>query len=83
MKKDYPDVYTIFKLDMDDSEMEMEWVEQLEAGFADEFYFEHHVAYPLMYLYWGEDMRKDVRESESMELFLKLRKKGIRAHSWM
>ena len=70
---------------MDDSEMEMEWVEQLDGNLIDEFFFEQHVRFePLMTCCWG-DKAKDVQNltlGDSMRMFLKLRKKGLRAHSW-
>jgi len=49
----------------------------------DEFVWEHHVDNYLMAHHWrsSQDMNKSIADSYSY--FLKLRHKGVRAHSWI
>jgi hypothetical protein len=41
------------------------------------------VDFPPMRPYWGDTLDKNMGLAESMRLFLDIRKKGIRAHSWV
>jgi len=71
-----PNDIVIVKLDIDNTALELKFVEQLlsddryRGGLIDHFYFEHHL-----------DGRYERRES--IQLFLKLREKGIPAHYWV
>ena len=49
-----------------------------------EFFFEQHVDLSMMRKYWKHTATKSGRKlGESYELFLKMRKLGIRAHGWV
>lgn len=80
-----PDDFCVFKLDVDTPAVEMPIVEQLLAGKAngklDEFFFEHHVAGLMQTYGWGAGVEGTF--ADSYRIFLKLRKQGIRAHSWI
>ena len=74
--------FVILKLDMD-NKVENEWLEQFSAENVDEFYFEHHVAWPIMQKRgWGAHGVSSMTHADSVRKFLALRKQGIRAHSW-
>lgn len=87
-----PNDYVIFKLDIDSPTVETNTVLYLlsEEGAADlanidEFFWEHHVfGNYLMQGIWGMQPGEDDRSiRESAELFLQLRQKGVRSHSWV
>ena len=81
------DDYVVFKLDIDSKAVETAIVEFLlvseDLDWIDEFIWEHHVDNYLMNPNWANtiDETKDIRDSYAY--FLKLRKRGIRAHSWV
>ena len=90
-----PGVYTMFKLDIDKTPIEMSNIDFLlrwpsAARYIQEFYFEHHVHLQHMLPHWGEDLKRDgvsgtkfkERIGYSYLIFLQLRLKGIRAHGW-
>ena len=88
-----PEDFVVVKLDIDAPATEAELVRQILfdddqdgkvflSDLIDEFYFEHHV--------WGSGMspdwtidRLDGDIAGSYRLFSELRKRGIRAHSWV
>jgi len=79
--------YVVFKLDIDSKEVETPIVEFLltwnNLGLLDEFVWEHHVNNYLMAPHWRDtqDMSKSI--ADSYQYFLKLRQRGVRAHSWV
>lgn len=80
--------YVVFKLDIDSKSVETAIVDYLlthiEAlEYIDEFVWEQHVDNYLMAGNWGntQDMSKSI--ADSYQYFLKLRKLGVRAHSWV
>ena len=87
-----PDDYVIFKLDIDSPTVETNTVLHLlsEEGAADlanidEFFWEHHVyGNYLMRTVWSMRPGQDDRSiRESAELFLQLRQRRVRSHSWV
>ena len=83
------DDYVMFKLDIDSAKVETDIVYYLlhhdmeELQWIDEFLWEHHVDNHLMNANWGKAVDYKMDISESYEFFLRLRKLGIRAHSWV
>jgi hypothetical protein len=78
--------YVVVKLDIDNGPIEMSLMKQLMADDAaiklvDELFFEQHTSGSPMIQYWGGSVIGDI--VESYELFSQLRKRGIRAHSWV
>ena len=80
--------YVVFKLDIDSKSVETSIVEYMLShpdaiSYIDEFVWEHHVNNYLMTANWGntQDMSKTI--ADSYQYFIKLRKQGIRAHSWV
>jgi hypothetical protein len=80
--------YVVFKLDIDSKAVETAIVDYLlvhpEAlEYIDEFVWEQHVDNYIMAPNWKktQDMTKSI--ADSYEYFLKLRKLGVRAHSWV
>ena len=81
--------YVLFKLDIDSKEVETAIVDHLLSGdnddlsYIDEFVWEHHVDNYLMAVHWqsSQDMTKTI--ADSYDYFLRLRQKGVRAHSWV
>jgi hypothetical protein len=76
-----PDDFIVVKLDIDKTSIELELVDQLLEDehlvkLVDQFYFEHHVSLTEWWPY--EETAK-----KSLELFHKLRRKGIAAHYWV
>lgn len=82
--------FVFFKLDIDSPIVEngqIEFILNDPKNTIAELAYEHHiVGNYLMYPYWIQASAFDntsTTMAESYELFLKLRKKGIRAHSWI
>ncbi|GMI52978.1 hypothetical protein ScalyP_jg1538 [Parmales sp. scaly parma] len=83
--------YVLFKLDIDSKEVETAIVDHLigdigdndDLSYIDEFVWEQHVDNYLMASSWGktQDMTKTI--ADSYDYFLRLRHKGVRAHSWV
>lgn len=80
------DDYVLFKLDIDSPDVEagnIEYILQDEDNGIDEVAWEHHVdGNYLMMAQWGT-IHSHMSLYESYQYFLKLRQKGIRAHSWV
>ena len=85
--------FVAFKMDIDQNEIEntvvdklIEWHEQfpcVKAGQM-EFFFEQHVDLPIMRIHWKATATESGKKlSDTYELFLKMRKLGIRAHGWI
>lgn len=94
LKKAHPGSgFVAFKLDIDHNEIEntvadklIEWHTDFPAINAGqfEFYFEQHVDFSPMRRWWGSTARQSGRTlGDSYELFLKMRRLGIRAHGWI
>ena len=81
--------YVLFKLDIDNGPVEVGTVEHLLADgnddldYIDEFFWEHHVENYLMIPSWGEQRDKTKTIEDSYQYFLKMRQRGVRAHSWV
>lgn len=74
--------------DIDNAPIEMAilqaFLQDPEAfALVDEFFFEHHVSFEPMKRYWVHTADPNTSLSGSYQLFLKLRQKGWRAHSWV
>ena len=83
-----PEDYVVFKLDIDKYEIERPLIDAILDNRelyerVDEFYFEHHVTVEPMMAWWGTSASKDEFQNSSMLMFTEMRKKGIRAHSWV
>jgi len=81
------DDFIVFKLDIDAPALEEDFVATIQAdgrlsARIDEFYFEHHVGggHPMDSCCWGGNVRGNL--NTSIELFQRLREKGVRANSW-
>ena len=87
-----PEDFVVLKIDIDTPEVEMKLVRQLMDDphlltLVDEFYFEHHVSgSPMQWHGWG-DLQSSAAPfstlAESYEMFSRLRRQGVRAHSWV
>ena len=87
------DDYALFKLDVDNGPLEIDTVNHLlqlnnnandHLDCIDEFMWEHHVeGNYLLKKNWKEVVAKGVTLYDSYQLFLKLRQRGVRAHSWV
>ena len=80
------DDFIVIKLDIDTASIELPLAMQLleddrYSMLVDQFYFEHHVFLQELASNWGRSMNGSVLES--LQLFSKLREKGIAAHSWV
>jgi hypothetical protein len=80
------DDYVLFKLDIDSPDIEagnIDFILQDEDNYIDEIAWEHHVdGNYLMLGQWG-NLTTHMSLYNSYQYFLKLRQKGIRAHSWV
>ena len=79
------------QLDIDNNPVEIAFIKQLLASkqlqsIVDELFWENHVRGPMQWLGWGNlaSLEGDIVTShDSYQTFLRLRKTGIRAHSWV
>jgi len=86
-----PHDFVVFKIDIDNSEVEESLVNQILSDSTlsmriDELYWEHHVSMsPMQYKGWGVHVDRHTNQTlaASYGLFIELRKRGIRAHSWV
>jgi hypothetical protein len=83
-----PEDYVVVKLDIDTWQVENPLVDQILATPAlleriDEFFYEHHVQMQPMFKYWGPSANKKLTGADSVDMFTRLRKAGIHAHSWV
>lgn len=80
--------FVMLKIDIDNETLEIAFIKQILSdpevfSLIDELYFEHHVDYnPMNYQGWGMQ-KKLMNITESYDLFMQLRDRGIRAHSWV
>ena len=82
-----PDDYVVFKLDIDNNQVEEAFIRQILDDpelhlLIDEIFWENHVSKHPLINAWGS---KNVAQTtaDSYELFSRLRRTGIRAHSWI
>lgn len=78
----------LFKIDFDSPKAERRIVDTIVEHRElheriDELFFEHHVVLGRMKHFWGGSMDSNSTVVESIDLFLSMRKLGIRAHSWV
>ncbi len=78
--------YVVFKLDIDNNPVEEGIVSTLLASpdllaLIDDFYWEHHVNFRPMSNVWL-DLPPHSTMNQSLTLFDRLRRAGVRAHSW-
>ena len=85
-----PDDFVVLKIDVDTPSVELPLIQYMLAhpdllALVDEFFFEHHVVMePLMGLGWGyAPTLVNGTPRDSIDLFTKMRKHGVRAHSWL
>jgi len=80
--------YVMFKLDIDRPAIEQGIIDfilrdDFPSSVIDEMFWEHHISQNyLMFEHWKATATPNTTFRNSYELFLNLRKKGIRAHSW-
>ena len=82
-----PQDYVVFKLDVDNSAVELALTEQLASNatllaLVDEFFFEDHVDVHEMHNFWPEFIGSGRLLRDSYSLFGRLRAAGVRAHSY-
>jgi len=79
--------YVLFKLDIDSPSVEngnIDFVLSDENNYIDELIWEHHISGNYLMVEWGPPEDQDqVSLRGSYDYFLKMRQKGIRAHSWV
>lgn len=79
-----PDDFFVLKVNIDQQDVEDEFASALKennevATLVDELYFQHKVNINIMSQVWGEDLDQNL--ADSYDLFVMLRKNGIRSHS--
>jgi hypothetical protein len=80
------DDFVVIKLDIDTPRLEIPLAKQILeddrlSNLVDMFYFEHHVHLKDLQRHWAGTMSGTL--GESMNLFRKMREKGISAHYWV
>lgn len=86
IKKYQLSYYIIFKIDVDNNNVEMPIFNHLleyDDILPDEFYFEYHYYSPYMMKWWNKDIDYNCSLYCAINKFLLLRKKGIRSHPWV
>jgi hypothetical protein len=79
-----PEDYVIVKLDIDTPHLELPLIKQIVdnasiSSLIDEMFFEMHITVTEMQIYWGTPGGE---LKDTYELFTKLRRLGVRMHSW-
>jgi hypothetical protein len=87
LTKVHPNDVVTVKVDFDTPELEAQIIDTILRfpelyQTIDELFFEHHVTMPYMNQYWREKAA-GLTVVDSIDLFRSLRRKGIRAHSWV
>ncbi|GMH46935.1 hypothetical protein TrLO_g2545 [Triparma laevis f. longispina] len=87
-KKCKPEDYVLFKLDIDSGPVEQGNIDFILSSpehleLIDEIVWEHHVSNYIMNAHWQGGIDESRSIKDSYEMFLKMRKAGIRAHSWI
>ena len=85
LKQFEEDDLILVKLDIDTPGIEISLAHQLlgddtYADLVDQFYFEHHVHIGEMAPHWKKKVNGSIQDT--LELFSKLREKGIPSHYW-
>lgn len=80
--------YVLFKLDIDNGPVEIGTIRYLlshpsDLALVDEIAWEHHVKNRYMARFWGHTADQSIDVAGSYQIFLKLRRHGVRAHSWV
>jgi len=79
------DDFVVVKLDIDTPQVEIPLIHQLlqekYSSVVDQLYFEHHVRIKHLYRAWTRTAWGTLQDS--LDLFTRLRKTGIAAHSWV
>lgn len=83
-----PGDYVLFKLDLDNTAVETSIFKAMLRdaellGLIDEFVFEYHVNFAPMVPAWGQTIDPNATLADSFQLFAELRRRGMRAHSWV
>ena len=82
-----PNDFVLFKLDIDSPTVEngnIEFILNDPDPRIDELVWEHHISGNYLMKEWGDPSTLDQMSlRESYDFFLRLRQKGIRAHSWV
>ncbi|CAJ1961115.1 unnamed protein product [Cylindrotheca closterium] len=81
----HEDDFVVIKLDIDTPQVEIPLIHQLlqekYSTVVDQLYFEHHVRMKHLYRQWQRTAWGTLQDS--LDLFTRLRKTGIAAHSWV
>jgi len=76
--------FVMLKLDIDQAKEIIIVLALLESpnvlAVVDEFFFEHHTSTPMMARHWGTNVACNL--TETYNIFLQLRKSGVRSHGW-
>ncbi|CUE77631.1 Hypothetical protein, putative [Bodo saltans] len=88
LSKVRPDDTVTVKIDFDTSHLEAQIIDTILHfpelfQTIDELFYEHHVLMPYMYRYWRGWYNASLNLRDSIDVFRALRRKGIRAHSWV
>lgn len=84
-----PSDFVVFKLDVDDWRVEEAVINQIlddknVSSRIDELFWEHHVSFePMASSYWGAATHTQFKQEDSLRMFDALRRRGIKAHSWV
>ncbi|KAF8056741.1 glutamate--tRNA ligase [Scenedesmus sp. PABB004] len=84
-----PGDYVLFKLDLDNTAVETSIFKAMLRdaellGLIDEFLFEYHVNFaPMVAAGWGGTVDPNATLADAFQLFAELRRRGVRAHSWV
>jgi hypothetical protein len=82
-----PGDYVLFKIDIDDPKTELEIINYIlddSQSCITELVWEHHISGNYLMSEWGKMEDRDQSTlRQSYDLFVRLRRKGIRAHSWV
>ena len=85
--------YVLFKLDIDNNNGEgaeagtidhlLDHSNNNDLDYIDELVWEHHVMNYIMAPWWEHTQDKNMSIGDSYQYFLRLRHRGVRAHSWV
>lgn len=81
--------YVLFKLDIDSGNVEKGTIDHFlsddndDIDYIDELFWEQHVRNYIMAPSWRDSIDKTLSIADSYRYFLRLRQKGVRAHSWI
>lgn len=83
-----PGDVVVVKVDFDSPKVERSIIDTIMDipdlyKFIDELYFEYHVPLGRMRSIWGKDVDPTATVAMALDVFTELRKRGVRAHSWV